>query len=161
MPYIGRAEAVALWAEGDPDVDESHVFQGDLFHSVNFYVPHKDETVLYEGIIVSYDCEYTKARLRPDKAPLSIAPVRAISAFSEEHAAYIRDGQVASALYLPAHDGILDVESMVDFRLLQPIVPNQLAGYQYVATLGPELRNALQAKLVEHFTRRLLLEDES
>ena len=157
MPYIDRTEALRLWAADDPGADESHIFQGDIFHSVDIYVPHKDEPVQFEGLIVSHDCEYTKAMARPERLPLGIAPVRPLAAFSPEHADYIRQGSVASALYLPA-EGPVEAESMVDLRLIQPVLPVQLAEYQYVATLGPDLRLALHAKLVEHFTRRLLVE---
>lgn len=155
MPlYIGRAEAVRLFAADDPGVDESHIFQGDVFHSVEFRVPGKPETVLGQGIVASHDCEYTKAKGRPHELPLLVAPVRELRSFPGDQATLIRRNRLRNALFLP-HEPPLDDEYMADLRLLQPILTFDLQNYQYITSASPELKRRLQAKLTEFLTRRL------
>lgn len=155
MPYIGRARALELYAAGDPDADESHIFQGDIFHSIEFRVPRLDEAVQGWGVVLSHDCEYTKARTRPAELPLTLAPLRLLAGFPRDQASLIRDNRIRSHFFLPAA-GDVDGDYAIDLRLAQPILTLQLADYMYVASMGPELKGALQAKIVEHFTRRIL-----
>jgi len=153
--YITRKEAVRLYGADDPAVDESHIFQGDIFHSLEFRVPPRIDTVLGPGIVVSHDCEYTKARRR-DNYSLLVAPLRKLGAFERDQHPLIRDGKYRYLLFLPT-DETLDDEYAADLRLMQPILPRDLGDNYYWTSVAQETREALQAKVVEFITRELTL----
>lgn len=153
--YISRADAVRIFGGGDPDLDENHIFQGDIFIAVEFKVPQKPEGLLGHGIVLSHDCEYTKAKRRPESVPLSVAPLRELHGFPRDQAQLIRDNRLRNALFLP-HEDPLDDVYMVDLRLSQPITTKDLQGYQFWTSASSELKKLLQAKIVEFYTRRLL-----
>lgn len=155
MSYVTRRQAVADYGGGDPDVDESHIFQGDIYHSVEFRVPWKDDSVQGFGVVLSHDCEYTKAKKQPANVALSIAPARLLANVDKEQRKPIQDNRLRAFLYLPGDQPLGD-EYAIDLRLTQPILAPQLVDYMFITCMGEELRGALQTKIAEHFTRRVL-----
>lgn len=160
MPlYIGRAEAVALYAEEDDDVDESHVFQGDLFSPwlelAKPMLGNKIEPVVTAAIVISHHCEFTKAKRRPEH-PILVAPLHELADFPGQEK-QIANNDFRYLLHLPA-DGPVATDFVADFRLIQPVAGGDLSdGAPYLATCGPELHRALQAKVIEFVTRILTL----
>ncbi len=155
-PYISRAEVIRLSAIDDPDVDESHIFQGDIFHSIEFRVPHKVDGVQCNGMVISHDCEYTKTKKRPTH-PLLVAPLRELSSFRKDEADLVRNNRYRHAVFLPNRKP-LDDEYLVDLRLIQPISIRDLQEYQYMTSISPAMKKLLRAKVVEFITRELTLE---
>lgn len=157
MPhYIARSDAAGLLAPGE-DIGEGHVFQGDIFHSVQMFTPRPGGAAdwpLSVAVVVSHHCEWTKAANRPDY-PITWAPAHELSAFDESQQNQIRIGRFRNFLYLPA-EAPIDRELAVDLRLIQPVSARDVSEAMYCATCGPELMLALQGKVVEFFTRRLL-----
>ncbi len=158
MLYISRADAVAAFAASDDDVDESHIFQGDIFHSVTFVAPGHDDTVLAPGIVLSHDCEYTKARRRPTEYPLIVAPLRELAAFPKDQAELIRSNRLRYLLHLPI-EGPVETEQAADLRLMQPVLAAELQQYQYLTSASETLKRRIRAKVVEFITRELTLDE--
>lgn len=162
MPlYIGRDEAVRLYAPDDPDVDTSHVFQGDIFQpSLQLLKPPRPggaaEWILTAAIVISHECEYTKAKRRPGH-PMLVAPLHELVSFTTDQQHLIRENRFRYLLHLPEEDP-LDREYAADLRLIQPVAGADLADAPYWTSIGPELKRALWAKVVEYITRELTLE---
>jgi hypothetical protein len=148
--YISRDEAARLF-EGTP----SDFFQGDVLESLTLMTPRPGgslDTIVAHAIVLSHDCEYTKADSRGFDYPIQVAPVRQLSAFrAGGQDGHIRAGRFRQLLYLPAEEP-LDDEYAVDLRLAQPLLAQEIVEATHWTTLGPELRLVLQAKVVEYFT---------
>jgi hypothetical protein len=148
--YIGRAEAIDLYAPDDPDVDEAHVFQGDVFApSLQLMAPRPGgaaDWVLTAAIVVSHDCEFTKAKRRPEH-PILVAPLHELGSFPADQQRLIRENRYRYLLHLPEEDP-LDREFAVDLRLMQPVAGADVRDALYLATLNSSLRQALRAKVV-------------
>lgn len=162
MPaYITREEAVGLFAEGDESVDASHVFQGDIYHkTLELMAPRpggKHDWPLAPAIVVSHDCEWTKAQRRIMQHAMLVAPLRELSAFPADQRPLVREGRVRYLFFLP-HEDPLDDEYVADLRLIQPVAAADLRDAALWTSLGREFRAALRAKLVEFLTRELTLQ---
>ena len=141
MSYIRREEADALRG-GAP----GHIYQGDLFQSLDLMVPLPDGTwddKLWDAIVVSHDCEFTKIADKPSK-PLLVAPVRPLSDYQQRDAILAGD---AYALWALPHENPVDGEYVVDFRLIQPIAVRRLLDAMHWACLGAELREEFAARI--------------
>jgi hypothetical protein len=155
--YIGRAKARELHAPDDPDVDDSHVFQGDVFYAIELMVRRPGgaaEWPLSWAIVISHHCEWTKAKKRAGlDYPILVAPLRRFDSFTPGDQKLIRGNQMRAYMRLPA-EAPIDHDLAVDLRLIQPIAAADLAGTSaYVTSLGPELGSVLQAKVVEFIVR--------
>jgi hypothetical protein len=161
--YVGRAEAVALYAEGDPGVGVDHVFQGDIFHSLELYTPTarvtEDQFPLSAAIVVSHHCEWTKARKKIEEGndwPVLLAPLHELERdFDRNEQGLIRDNRFRYYLYLPANEPTMDREHAVDLRLIQPFSALSLSrsAQYYWCGLGEDLLAGLRAKVVEFIWR--------
>lgn len=141
MAYLDRAQADARFG-GQP----GHIYQGHLFQSIEFMVPNRDgtwEEKLWDAIVISHDCEYTKIVEKPSK-PLLIAPVRPLSDYQQRD--QILAGEAYAVWALPT-DPPLDDHCVVDFRMIQPIAVGRLADSTHWACLDEQLREELAARL--------------
>jgi len=148
VAYLTRGEAVAR----RPDSLPGHIYQGDLFESLTLMVPLEDGTwadKLWDVLVVSHDCEYTKIAEKPSK-PLLVAPVRKMVDYSQ------RDAIVAGEAYglwaLP-QEAPVDDEYVADFRLIQPIAVRQLQEAKHWACLDDELRIELAVRIEQFLFR--------
>lgn len=150
--YISRAEAAATF-EGTPE----DVFQGDLFSDVEIFVPKLGTTPQVERmpvIVASHDCEWTKVQGRGPEYPLHVVPLRRVEAFkSTGQDGLIRQGRIRYLFYLPA-DGPVATEFAADLRLTQPLSAGELTLDNYIASMGPLPKKALQGALTVFFTDR-------
>jgi hypothetical protein len=140
--YLTQADAFAQ--RGGLD---NHIYQGDLFQSHDFMVPLAvgdwDEK-LWDLIVISHDCEYTKIAEKPSR-PLLVAPVRKLSDYQQRDA--ILAGKNYSIWALPREESVDDDEYVVDFRLIQPIAVGRLQGLTRWTSLDDELRLELAARI--------------
>jgi hypothetical protein len=152
--YLTRGEAVVAYGDGDPAVDEAHVFQGDLFIGLDLFAPGKDGDpwVISHGVVISHHCQWTKARKKLERGedwPILVAPAHELhSSLGKHDQALAREGRFRYYLALPT-EGPVDRELVVDLRLIQPVTASDLARARYWACMGPELLDALRAKVVE------------
>lgn len=155
--YISREEAADLF-DGTP----SDFFQGDILEALTLMTPRPGgslDTLVANAVVLSHDCEYTKADARGFEYPIQVAPLRRLSAFSAGgQDGHIRANRFRQIMYLPAHDP-LDDEYAIDLRLSQPLLAQEVVEAAHWATLGPELRFVLQAKIVEYYTYERTLRD--
>jgi hypothetical protein len=154
-PYIDREAAAALFGGASTDI-----FQGDIFRDVEIMVPRRAGTTpdveRVPVMVVSHDCEWTKVAARGPAYPLHVAPLRELRAFEESgQDNLVREGRIRYLLYLPAA-GAVHGEYALDLRLLQPIAAGELfnGAAEYVTSLGPEMKKALQGALIVFFTDR-------
>jgi hypothetical protein len=158
--YVTREEAVRLFAEGDDSVDVTHVFQGDVYaKTLELMLPRpggKADWPLAPAIVVSHDCEWTKARRRIMEYAVLVAPLRELSVFPSDQRPLVRDGRIAYLFFLP-HEDPLDDEYVADLRLIQPVSAADLRDAPVWTSCGPELRAGLRAKVVQFLTRELTL----
>lgn len=141
MAYLTHADAFEQ-RQGLPN----HIYQGDLFESLSFMVPMADghwEEKLWDLIVLSHDCEYTKIAEKPSR-PLLVAPVRHLSDYQQRKA--ILAGENYSVWALPAERPLED-EYVVDFRLIQPMAVGHLQGAKRWICLGEDLRRELAARV--------------
>jgi hypothetical protein len=160
VAYISRDEAVALFAADDDDVDETHVFQGDIYpRTLELMAPRpggSPDWPLSPAIVVSHDCEWTKAKRRILEYVILLAPLRELSAFPQDQRPLVRNGRIAYLHFLP-HEAPLDAEYAADLRLIQPVSAADLQDTAVWTCSGADLRVALRAKIVQFFTRELTL----
>ena len=158
MLYIGREEAVRTYAEGDPEIDTSHVFQGDIFHSVQLMAPRPGgvpDWPLTAAVVLSHHCEWTKAKKKmaqDEDWPILLAPAHELSDFGTSDKGTIRKGAFRYYLYLPAV-GTIDRELVVDFRLSQPFSALDLARADYWTSVSAEVNRWIRAKQIEYLYR--------
>jgi hypothetical protein len=146
--YITREQAAELF-DGTPE----HIYQGDVFHSIELVVPRVGgmlDPVQGPLMVISHDCEYTKIANNPTK-PLLVAPLRALSVFSQREE--ILEGKTFGLWALPREEP-LDDEYAVDFRLTQPIAVSELRIEYHWTCLSPEAKETLHAHLAKFFLRR-------
>lgn len=155
MPaYLTRPEAVLAYGDGDPLVDDSHVFQGDVFIGLDLFAPGKDGDpwVVSHGIVISHHCQWTKARKKLERGenwPILVAPVHELhSSLDANEQQLVREGRFRYYMHLPA-EGAVDRELFADLRLTQPVTASDLAAAHLWTCLGPDLVDALRAKVVE------------
>lgn len=157
MPfYSGRADAWALHAPEDPNVDLARVFQGDIFHSLELMSRRAggaaDWPVTW-AITISHHCEWTKAQQRAGMDyPIVVAPLRRLDGFTPNDQGAIRANRMLAYMLLPS-EGPVDHDYVADFRLMQPVSAADLPGAGYVASLQRALWETLQAKVVEFVMR--------
>jgi hypothetical protein len=147
-PYITREEAARLL---DGTVD--HIYQGDIFLSLELFIPQPDGSFgdfLAPVMVVSHDCEYTKIRGKDDKH-LLVAPLRDLSRFGDQRR-QILDGKVYAVWPLPVSSPV-DEEYAVDLRLLQPIALRQLEEATLWTCISPGLKEALRARVAAFLLR--------
>jgi hypothetical protein len=123
-----------------------HIYQGDLFESLTFMVPKADglwEDHLWDLIVLSHDCEYTKIADKPSR-PLLVAPVRLLSDYQQREA--ILEGKNFALWALPAEDPLQD-EYVVDFRLIQPMAVGHLQDATRWTCTDDDLRLELAARV--------------
>lgn len=140
--YLERPEA-----DSEYGGQTGHIYQGHLFQAVEFMVPHADGTwgdKIWDAIVVSHDCEYTKIAEKPTK-PLLIAPVRLLSDYQQRE--QILEGGAYGLWALRQEGPLGDDAYVVDFRLIQPIAVQQLQDAKHWTCLGPELREQLAVRL--------------
>jgi hypothetical protein len=92
--FIARAEAVEVYGQGDPEVDETHVFQGDIYHSQELFSPANPERPVSSAIVVSHHCEWTKAKKRLARGedwPILLAPLHELTDFDANEQRLIRE----------------------------------------------------------------------
>ena len=91
MPaYLGRDAAKEAYGG-----DDGHLYQGDLLESLEFTIQLPDgvnDGKLWDVIVVSHDCEYTKVAEKAGH-PLLVAPVRPISDFENGQHPLVRQGK--------------------------------------------------------------------
>ena len=112
---------------------------------------------LMHTIVVSDDCEFTKAQQFGPEYPLAIAPLRELSTMATGgFDGHIRSGRVRWAFYLP-YEAPLDDHYFVDLRFIQPVPSGDVLDSEVWTSLGPRLKRPLQAKLAVFFTRDRIL----
>lgn len=151
MPaYIGREEAAQVYKAEHLD----HIYQGDLFQSLELMLPRSSgdwDPRIWDGIVVSHSCEYTKIRGRLNK-PLLVAPVRKLSVYSQRDA--ILRGEAYGLWALPQESPLDDDEYVVDLRFIQPIAIGKLDDESYWTSVTPSLQDELQARLALFLLRK-------
>lgn len=103
---------------------DNELSQGDIIYPVRVITnivgaeadrpKYKDSTI----IVITRNCEISKPVSGANS--VLVARVKKLSPESESFQSHIRNGAVLNAFYLP-HDGIFEVESYVDWRLLQQV----------------------------------------
>jgi hypothetical protein len=148
-PYISRADAAVIFGG-----DEDHIYQGDIFQSLEVVAPRPPggifETAIFHAMVVSHDCEYTKIREQPRK-PLLVAPLRELRVFSQRDE--ILAGEAFALMALPREDP-LDDAYVVDLRLMQTIAVGWLQEATLWTSIDEELKETLQARIAKFFLRR-------
>lgn len=125
--------------------------------SLSFVVPLADGTLdtdpMWDGIVVSHSCEYTK--IAKNGGYLLVAPVRPISEFDSDTAGKVRRGRYFSLWQLPPESPV-DEECVADFRFIQPIHFRQLTNATHWACLAPEALDEFRGRLLEFLFRGAL-----
>jgi hypothetical protein len=153
--YIDRAAARQLHG-AEPEVDDTWTFQGDIFHSLDLMVRRPGGAAGWPAswaITISHHCEWTKATKRPGmNYPILVAPLRPLDILTPSEQGLVRANRMFAYMLLPAEEPV-DQDYAADLRLTQPFPAADLVGAGYVASLGRELWETLQAKVVEFITR--------
>lgn len=105
------------------------------------------------AMVLSDDCEDTKAKKWGDDYYFVVAPLRELAQFDTGHGELgnIRAQSVRALFHLPV-GGPLDREWVVDLRLTQPFTYAELVGSALWTSVGPPLKSALKFSLQRFFT---------